>query len=663
MDREKFIQKENELNQTKINLKEEFFGIDGTIDQFINSVGTWYHFSEIQSRPMVINLWGLTGVGKSELVRQTVKILGLEKTFYQFDCGEMYQPRTVGLREILSKISNYGERIPAVIFLDEFQMSRSIDEEEKERTQTGSRILWKLMDDGKIDFDEVINLQEERFFEIYDEYRFWINSGLKIENGLVDPSCKSFLAERVKWELFNDDSLDNLISKDSYRFVLPTGDLKLIYGFVKHKYRSLYHFVSFLQTVDELAFWDFMNECMEIFVKPKTIDLSQALIIVAGNLDEAYDFSRNQSSDISPDDFHKESLKIQLPDIKRALQRRFREEQIGRLGNNHLIFPCLNSEAYRAVIRRELRTMTDQVSGMFQIQLDFDETIVQWLFDEGVFPTQGVRPLISSIKYSIGDLIPKFMKSYFESGKEISEIRVSIGSELQVQFLKKEIEVYSMGFPIQSKIKNLKKSRGDDFQSLVAVHESGHAIIQIALTGIVPEKILSVSADRSIGGLTQKGLERKFYSRQLLKEKVSILLGGFYAEMEVFGEEHVSDGSTYDIKRASALTLSLFKESGFTNSLLKYASSDHERSHSFHQIKDVEKEAAEFIEKAGIEVKEILKREKKLLIEMAKNLSESSSIGSVQIQWLVKEFGSKSLKMNMNKKDSSYREMLFKIVS
>jgi len=659
MNRLEFDQKESKLNQARLELKEMFFGIDSIIDQLMESVGAWYHFSSLQNRPMVINLWGLTGVGKSELIRQTVKILGLDKRFYQFDCGEMYLPRTSGLRDRLKKIFNFGEPVPSVLLLDEFQMNRTIDENGIEKTQTGSRILWKLLDDGKIDFDDYSSHQEDRFIEIYDEYRFWIKSGLKIKDGLVDPSCVSFLKERSTWDLFSHKTTRKLKATESDRFILPSGDVELIFNFVKHKYRSINHFNSFLHTVNEDSFWGFLNECMESMVKPKTVDLSVSLIFVAGNLDEAFRFSKNQTSDISPDEFYRESLKIKLPDIKQALQYRFREEQIGRLGNNHLIFPCLNSEAYGKIIEKELEKLSNQVSGMIEVKFLFDESVNQWLFEEGVAPTQGVRPLLSSIKYSIGDLIPKIIKSYFELGKEIDLIRVSISKEVKVQYLKAGKQDHSQYFPIQTKIKNLKKNRGDDFQSLVAVHESGHAIVQIALTGKIPVNICSVTSDKTIGGMIQTGFERKYYTYTLLQEEVTILLGGYFAEMELFGANHVSDGSSGDLGRATSLTMQLFKEAGFDHSLLKFARSNQERGTSFHDITEIEKRASGFIESAGSQTQEILKRERVLLVEMAKVLSDNAAISSMEIMELVKKFGSNEIIIGINKIIPGLRETLF----
>ena len=49
-------------------LKGEFVGIDIVIDKVIDSLNTWFLFPELQDKPVVINLWGMTGVGKTALI-------------------------------------------------------------------------------------------------------------------------------------------------------------------------------------------------------------------------------------------------------------------------------------------------------------------------------------------------------------------------------------------------------------------------------------------------------------------------------------------------------------------------------------------------------------------------------------------------------------------
>ncbi len=80
-------QKQALLENAKKILKQEFVGIDTVIDKVIDSLATWYLFPELQDRPFIINLWGMTGVGKTALVVRLAKLLDYDKKFFRYDMG------------------------------------------------------------------------------------------------------------------------------------------------------------------------------------------------------------------------------------------------------------------------------------------------------------------------------------------------------------------------------------------------------------------------------------------------------------------------------------------------------------------------------------------------------------------------------------------------
>ena len=118
------------LVEIKSQLKSILFGIDHVIDQVVDSLASWYFFPEHQTRPLVINLWGMTGVGKSDLVRQLVDLLDFENRFFQFDMGELGHDASTNIRNTLSGSHLLKGESPTIILLDEFQHCRSINESE-----------------------------------------------------------------------------------------------------------------------------------------------------------------------------------------------------------------------------------------------------------------------------------------------------------------------------------------------------------------------------------------------------------------------------------------------------------------------------------------------------------------------------------------------------
>jgi len=74
-------QKREKLEYVKAELKKRFFGIDEVIDKFISSIESWYFFPDLRTKPLVVNLWGITGVGKTALVRSFVELIGFGRKY------------------------------------------------------------------------------------------------------------------------------------------------------------------------------------------------------------------------------------------------------------------------------------------------------------------------------------------------------------------------------------------------------------------------------------------------------------------------------------------------------------------------------------------------------------------------------------------------------
>ena len=81
--REQLAQRSRQLQEIAAQLKTELFGIDTVIDRVIDSVRAWYVLPELVSRPVIVCLWGLTGTGKTQLVRRLAQLLGFYDRFIE----------------------------------------------------------------------------------------------------------------------------------------------------------------------------------------------------------------------------------------------------------------------------------------------------------------------------------------------------------------------------------------------------------------------------------------------------------------------------------------------------------------------------------------------------------------------------------------------------
>src|SRR5690606_17921637 len=118
---EALMQKQEILEHSKNTIKREYIGIDRTIDQVVDAISPWYLFPDLQETPVIINLWGLTGVGKSSLVNRLSQLIGFDKKYYNFDLG-----KDSNWDFVIEEIYEYSELSPVILAFDEFQHARTL---------------------------------------------------------------------------------------------------------------------------------------------------------------------------------------------------------------------------------------------------------------------------------------------------------------------------------------------------------------------------------------------------------------------------------------------------------------------------------------------------------------------------------------------------------
>ncbi|MHA1469276.1 MAG: hypothetical protein ACTSSP_01800 [Candidatus Asgardarchaeia archaeon] len=76
---------DKKLDKIARHLKKKFVGIDKVIDKIMQNIRIWYIFPELIQRPIIICLWGLTGVGKTDLVRTLVREIKFSGRYIETD--------------------------------------------------------------------------------------------------------------------------------------------------------------------------------------------------------------------------------------------------------------------------------------------------------------------------------------------------------------------------------------------------------------------------------------------------------------------------------------------------------------------------------------------------------------------------------------------------
>ena len=614
------FRRKEQLESAKTQLKKEFVGLDRVIDDLIESVSYWYYFPDLQKKPVVVNLWGLTGVGKTSLVNRLVALLSYSEHFYPFNLSEHDWDIKRTISELYEKQSDQN----FIMLFDEFQNVRTITEEGTERRNFYS-YLWEMLDTGKIPtFNYNYRLNELN--ELETRLKKMLNLGIKVKDGLVIENQAIFKDEMElqtnhgrrkrgnaeKSELF-------FVSEEFHESILELSRDKLnTFSEVKEELRKM----DGHQTIE------FIRKVMIHAMAAKYLDCTKSLIFIVGNLDEAYQMTRNFDTDISADEFHEQSLRITLPKIKSALKKRFRSEQISRLGNNHIIYPAFDKRTFEKLILLELQKTKDETASKFGIQLEFTESVTRLIYNEGVYPTQGTRPLFSSIHQIINTQVPKIVYHLLQLNEPIETVQIDYESrQLNFKFYADQQVQYEFQERILLRLEKLRKNKKDEIQAICAVHESGHAIVSTILLKCIPESVYSATTSSDNRGFVFTKMRWDYLSKGEMRNRVATLLGGYAAEKIIFGEENLTNGSESDIQKATNIVCDLLKNCGFDMFPAAFQN-EHPETNLFLNDDDgiLNKKALEIIVSGLRLAMQTLNEQKRLLLKMSEYLAENRSM-------------------------------------
>ena len=236
-------------------------------------------------------------------------------------------------------------------------------------------------------------------------------------------------------------------------------------------------------------------------------------------------------------------------DVKNALHRRFKPEQVARFGNIHLIYNSLRREHFEAVIRREIERVCRTTRESFGVKVDVTPAVRDLIYRNGVFPVQGVRPVFSSI----ADVLETNLAKLLFTALVREATAISIDYDHAARSLVGNVGAEIIRIPYTGRIDKIRDNTLEDKVANVAVHEAGHAVAYGVLFGLAPLQLTARVASTYVNGFT---FPHQIYSTsQSLLAQVKVLLAGGIAEEVVFGKELASIGRNADRERATEMVV------------------------------------------------------------------------------------------------------------
>ena len=715
LENEDIRRKKELLKNAEQVLKREFVGIDNVIEQTLFNMRPWFLYPELQEKPLVISLVGLTGTGKTSLVKRMVQLLDIENDMVYFNFAEINDMKPWEVEDTIDEqLSN--EKSNRLFVYDEFQYAATLDSSGGEKdNRSGLKPFWELMDSGLIhkgaQFYEIhtirnilsyaVRMSENAKIELrngiwinaeeclagfprYDIDRFggYFNFTVDTdENGVVvrgqtkkhistTPKIDKYTSESGEDEdegAYGYDEDDTPIRPDIYRKPGKTF-LKEQYITTMYNHYSRFHpevdMIDFYHRVTRMSFdelMDFLNDMLKVVAKGYDLKFNDSIIFVLMNLDEAYNMSFDVDPDMLPDQFHKMTKKLTIVDMKEALKRRFRNEQIARFGNLFMIYPSFSSDSFRKIIDLFLDNYTKKVKDKWGVDIICDDSVKEIIYKDAVFPTQGTRPIISSIHEIVKTKFPLIVDKVSADGiTEADTFKLSFKDNNIVSTVcnrEKEIAVYEI--PQELRVENHRNNEDPEQQARVAVHESGHFAVYANLMGKVPEKLCSnaVSKDNN-GFLLMDDDDNDMWTKDEILTNIKIALGGYVAEEMVFGQKKRGAGANNDLLKATVYASQMVREYGMGSKpyvstyLATEVKSNGGMKLKFDSQDEINAEITRIVDSCLADVRHILEDKpwKKLLKDSATYLSKHSSMPKETMQKLYNRIP----KTNKNAPDKKY---------
>jgi cell division protease FtsH len=582
------------LAAARASLKAHFVGIDRVVDELCDAVTVWFTMPEVLTRPVIVNLWGMTGVGKTDLVRRLVRALDASDRFVEIELsnGDSTTYTTSVAARLQDSAALRGR--PAILLFDEIQRFNTLDADGRPLANTKFSDFWELLSDGRlsrresVDVDwlvaEMVHARRMRERDRpadgtpngYDEIGIWEARNLQRSFGLADD-----VGELAT--LSHDEALRRMTEARSTKRVF------------------------------------------------EPIDATKCLIIVSGNLDEAFTMATESAeADVDADIFHAFTSKITMVDVKRALMQRFKPEQVARFGNVHLVYTSLRRADFETLIDREVERVCQHTRGLFGIDVTISPAVRRLVYRNGVFPVAGVRPVFSSI----GDIVEtNLAKLVFEAvvGRDTT---IDLDYDESARALVSQVGTRSIRIPYSGRVDAIRLDTLPDQVANVAVHEAGHAVAYGLLFGLAPLQLTARVANSYVGGFTFP--HQIYQTAESVLHQVEVLLAGGLAEEIVFGGERASIGRNADRERATELIIDFVRRYGFdrefqANYMLDFA---YAMDRSVPEP-DIEKMMTRLV----AETKQLLSEHRALLVELGLVLADRGRLGAAEVAATMRDAG------------------------
>jgi cell division protease FtsH len=189
----------------------------------------------------------------------------------------------------------------------------------------------------------------------------------------------------------------------------------------------------------------------------------------------------------------------------------------------------------------------------------------------------------------------------------------------------------------------------DKDKAITAYHEAGHAVVGHVLPNSDPVHKVTIIPRGDTGGVTWflPPEDRAFTSIVEFKDVLARAMGGRIAEEIVYGRQNVTTGAGSDLKHATQIAHDMVTQEGMGTKLrdrayvdeeggLMFDKMTRERSYSDKTAEEIDNEINEILTEATRRAREVLKANRTILDNLAKELLEQETLDEDQVKVILK---------------------------
>jgi cell division protease FtsH len=206
-------------------------------------------------------------------------------------------------------------------------------------------------------------------------------------------------------------------------------------------------------------------------------------------------------------------------------------------------------------------------------------------------------------------------------------------------------------------------TRSNDSRQRIAIHETGHALLcTLFKEYFTLNKVTIQSTYNGAGGYTlfneyQNITESGLYTKNLLKKRLIVAMGGKAAETIFYGEEYVSVGAVQDLKQANSMAQRMIGNYGMGKVLEPFYNDniDSDRNpflgrtlgngdkYSEKTKEIMDSESLELVRNAYDEAKRLLNENRELMDSIVETLLEKNTLVSQEFDDIIENYRSTKL--------------------